>query len=192
MLIGRFTLAIISQTMIFIRAQGRRMSHHPTQPISDADAGADAEFVPCDEMSVEAGVRDAADPPITELDIRLIAASLYDQGCGHVLADMIEGVRGEEVRRLETAFERGEAGISEEDVRAAQRGVRPPDDAYSPRKLPIRDPEWRKARKKVKRKKCRAERRARMTDEEKAKQIGNLQLWKANNPDNASGRKSSS
>jgi hypothetical protein len=43
----------------------------------------------------------AADPPITELDIRMIAASLYDQGRGHVLADMIEAVRGEEVRRLE-------------------------------------------------------------------------------------------
>jgi hypothetical protein len=91
----------------------------------------------------------------TERDIRMIAAGLHDQGRGHVLPDMIEG----------------------------DTGTRPPDDTYSPRKLPIRDPEWRKAREKAKRKKCRTERRARMTDEEKAKQIGNLQLWKANNPE---------
>jgi hypothetical protein len=49
--------------------------------------------------------------PITELDIRMIAHGLHDQGHGHVLVDMVEGVTD----------------------------VRPPDDSYSPRKLPIRD-----------------------------------------------------
>jgi hypothetical protein len=94
-------------------------------------------------------------PVITELDIRMIAASLHDQGRGHVLADMIESRTGE----------------------------RPADEDFSPRKMQIRDPEWRKARQTLKRQRYRAERRARMTDDEKAKQIGNLQLWKANNPD---------
>jgi hypothetical protein len=98
---------------------------------------------------------DIESPPITERDIRMIAASLHDQGRGHVLPDMIEGVTD----------------------------TRPPDDDYSPRKMRIRDPEWRKAREKAKRQKYRSERRARMTDDEKVKQIGNLQLWKANNPE---------
>jgi hypothetical protein len=110
-----------------------------------------------DAVTGEAPIETDGDavPPITELDIRMIAHALHDQGRGHVLADMIVGVTGE----------------------------RPPDDAFSPRKLPIRDPEWRKVRRKAERQKHQAGRRARMTDEEKAKQIGNLQLWKANNPD---------
>jgi hypothetical protein len=82
-------------------------------------------------------------PPITELDIRMIAHALHDQGRGHVLADMIEGVTGE----------------------------RPPDDAFSPRKLPIRDPEWRKVRRKAERQKHQAGRRARMTEEERRNRL---------------------
>jgi len=93
-------------------------------------------------------------PPITELDIKIIAVALHDQGRGHVIPDMIE----------------------------AMTGVRPPDDAYTPKRMQIRDPAWRQARKKLERKKYRARRRSRAAPEEKAKEIGRLENWKAANP----------
>ncbi len=98
-------------------------------------------------------MRDA--PPISELNIRMIADSLHDQGRGHVLPDMIE----------------------------AMTGVRPPDEDFSPRKLPIRDPQWREARKKVERRKYRAKRRENMTEEDRAERIKKLKSWKADNPE---------
>jgi hypothetical protein len=88
------------------------------------------------------------DAPITELDIRMIAHALHDQGRGHVLVDMVEGATGE----------------------------RPPDDAFSPRKMRIRNAELRAGRDKAKRKKYRAKCRANMTEQEKAKQIADLHL----------------
>jgi hypothetical protein len=93
--------------------------------------------------------------PDTNRDIKMIAAYLHDQGKGHVLPDMIEQVTG----------------------------VRPPDEDFSPSKMRISDPEWWEERDRIKRDKYKAKRRANMTDEEKAKQVENLQLWKENNPD---------
>ena len=94
-------------------------------------------------------------PPITETDIRLIAAALHDQGRGHVLSDMIESVTGE----------------------------RPDDALFTPRKMRIRHPENSKARKKFTQRKYDAKRRAHMTPEEKSARIENLERWRTNNPD---------
>lgn len=98
---------------------------------------------------------DEASPPITERDIRMIVAALHDEGRGHVIPDMIESVTG----------------------------VRPPDGTYTPKRMPIRDPQWREARKKIKLKKARIARKARMTEQEKTKEIARLENWKAANPD---------
>ena len=98
---------------------------------------------------------DEASPPITERDIRMIVAALHDEGRGHVIPDMIESVTG----------------------------VRPPDGTYTPKRMRIRDPQWREARKKIKLKKARIARKARMTEQEKTKEIARLENWKAANPD---------
>jgi hypothetical protein len=95
-------------------------------------------------------------PPITERDIRMIAATLYDGGEGHILPDMIESVTG----------------------------IRPADDEYSPKKLRIRgDAEWSAYRKRRARRESKKRKRANESNEEKLARVANLEKWKVKNPE---------
>jgi len=108
-----------------------------------------------DHLEDEESDADESFPPITERDIRMIVAVLHDEGRGHVIPDMIESITGE----------------------------RPPDGIYTPKRMPIRDPQWREARKKIELKRARIARKARMTPEKKAKRIKALKNWETANPD---------
>jgi hypothetical protein len=81
-------------------------------------------------------------PPVTDLDMRMIIAALHDHG-GRVLADMIESATGERL----------------------------PKGTFHPRKFPIRDPQWRAARKRLKKQRDRFYQRERQSSEAKAARI---------------------
>ena len=103
----------------------------------------------------DASFDEKSSPPVTDLDMRMIIAALHDQGRGHVLADMIESVTGERL----------------------------PEGTFHPRKFPIRDPQWRAARKRLKKQRDRLYQRERQSSEAKAARIAALEEWKATHPD---------
>ncbi|HEY8650705.1 MAG TPA: hypothetical protein VIL70_07305 [Chthoniobacterales bacterium] len=107
----------------------------------------------------DASFDENSSPPVTDLDMRMIIAALHDQGRGHVLADMIESATGERL----------------------------PEGTFHPRKFPIRDPQWRAARKRLKKQRDRLYQRERQSSEAKAARIAALEEWKATRP--ASGGK---
>jgi hypothetical protein len=108
-----------------------------------------------EEFDGEIGGELGETAPPSATDIKMIIAALYDQERSHVLGDMIEGMGGE----------------------------RPPDDAFHPRKNPIRDPAWRAARKRLKKQKSRERERVRRSPEAKAAELKRLTDWKEQNPD---------
>lgn len=103
----------------------------------------------------DASFDENSSPPVTDLDMRMIIAALHDQGRGHVLADMIESATGERL----------------------------PEGTFHPRKFPIRDPQWRAARKRLKKQRDRLYQREGQSSEAKAARIAALEEWEATHPD---------